>query len=267
VRRLLLPTASVALALGTCVAAAAPVQAPDAAPSPASRAAEPAEEEPPLAGARIVLDPGHQLGNRNFPRKIARQVPAGGFTKPCNTPGTATDGGWPEATFTWLVATRLKARLEHLGATVRMTRSTNSAQRWGPCVDVRGRAGNPWPADLKISVHADGSYAAEAHGFHVISPTDRQGWTHDIAADSLRLAKRVRNGLVDRGVAKSTYVGAGSGLDRRGDLATLNLSDIPTVLVELGNMRHPGDAKRMRSPKGRQDYVLALASAIRTFLR
>ena len=57
----------------------------------------------PLAGKVVVIDPGHQLGNRNFPAEINRQVPAGGFTKPCNTTGTATDGGYPEATFVWQV--------------------------------------------------------------------------------------------------------------------------------------------------------------------
>ena len=51
-----------------------------------------------------MIDPGHQLGNHNFPRQINRLVPAGGFEKPCNTTGTATDGGYPEATFTWQVA-------------------------------------------------------------------------------------------------------------------------------------------------------------------
>ena len=71
---------------------------------------------PPLAGRTIVIDPGHQLGNHNFPRQINRRVPAGGFTKPCNTTGTATNGGYPEATFTWQVARLLRTRLERLGA-------------------------------------------------------------------------------------------------------------------------------------------------------
>ncbi len=49
-----------------------------------------------------------------------------------------------------------------------MTRDSNSQREWGPCVDERGRAGNRRPADLKVSLHGDGSYAAGAHGFHVI---------------------------------------------------------------------------------------------------
>src|SRR6478609_4587255 len=67
-------------------------------------------EAAPLAGRVVVIDPGHQLGNHNFPRQINRQVPAGGFQKPCNTTGTATNGGYPEATFAWKVAERLRTR-------------------------------------------------------------------------------------------------------------------------------------------------------------
>ena len=65
----------------------------------------------PLAGRVVVIDPGHQLGNHNFPRRIHRLVPAGGFRKPCNTTGTATNGGYPEASLTWDVALRLRERL------------------------------------------------------------------------------------------------------------------------------------------------------------
>src|SRR6478735_1946753 len=83
----------------------------------------------PLAGRVVAIDPGHQLGNHNFPRQINREVTAGGFTKPCNTTGTATNGGYAEATFVWQVARLLKTRLGGLGATVRMTRHSNRQDR------------------------------------------------------------------------------------------------------------------------------------------
>ena len=95
-----------------------------------------------LAGKVIVLDAGHQLGNHNFPEEINRLVPAGGFSKPCNTTGTSTNGGYAEATFAWNVTMKLKAKLEKSGATVVLTRTSNREDRWGPCVDYRGRAGN-----------------------------------------------------------------------------------------------------------------------------
>jgi N-acetylmuramoyl-L-alanine amidase len=230
--------------------------------------ATPREAAPsgPLAGETVVIDPGHQLGNHNYPRKINRPVPAGGFRKPCNTTGTATNGGFAEATFAWRVSRLLRARLVDLGARVLLTRHSNRQDRWGPCVDTRGRDGNRADADLKISIHGDGSYTAGAHGFHVIAPTDRKPWTHDIYRSSKRLAVRTRAALRSAGVPVANYIAGGDGLDFRSDLGTLNLSDIPTVMVELGNMRNPRDAHRMTSAAGRATYARALDRAVRRFL-
>jgi N-acetylmuramoyl-L-alanine amidase len=224
----------------------------------------------PLAGKVVVLDAGHQLGNHNVPEQINRPVPAGGFTKPCNTTGTATNGGYPEATFAWQVTLRLKAKLERSGATVVLTRRSNREDRWGPCVDVRGRAGNALPqgghADLKISIHGDGSLSSGAHGFHVIYPPDRAPWTDDIHRPSKRLAGVVKDSLLRQGFTVADYIAGGDGLDERSDLATLNLSDVPVVMLESGNMRDSRDAAVMTSPRGQARYARALAVAVRSFL-
>jgi N-acetylmuramoyl-L-alanine amidase len=222
--------------------------------------------ELPLSGRVIVIDPGHQLGNHNFPAEINRQVPAGGFTKPCNTTGTATNGGYAEATFAWQVSRLLARRLRALGATVMLTRHSNRQDRWGPCVDVRGRAGNAAHADLKLSVHADGSYAAGARGFHVIAPPDRAPWTDDIHGPSARLAAAVRSGLLSQRFEVANYIAGGDGLDVRSDLGTLNLSDVPTVMVELGNMRSASEARVMTSAAGRARYARGLVAGVRAFL-
>ncbi len=222
----------------------------------------------PLAGRVVVLDPGHQLGNAAFPAEVGAPVDAGGFTKACNTTGTATDSGYAEATFAWQVARATRRLLRRLGAQVLLTRTSNSADQWGPCIDERGRAGNPGEpgptGDLKVSIHADGSLAAGAHGFHVITPESVAPWTTDIAAPSLRLAEVVRDALIEEGFATSTYAGS-NGIDLRDDLGTLNLSDIPTVVVELGNMRDPRDAETITSAAGRLHYASALALAIERF--
>lgn len=220
----------------------------------------------PLAGRVVVIDPGHQLGNHNFPRQINRLVPAGGFRKACNTTGTATNRGYPEATFAWRVARRLQARLVDLGATVVLTRKSNRQDRWGPCVDTRGRVGNKVDADLKLSIHGDGTYASGARGFHVIAPTDRRRWTHDIFRPSRALAVTVRRALRDVGFPVANYIAGGDGLDFRSDLGTLNLSDVPTVMVELGNMRNRRDARRMTSPVGQSDYADGLRRAVLRYL-
>ncbi len=215
----------------------------------------------------IVLDAGHQLGNHNFPDEINRLVPAGGFNKPCNTTGTATNGGYPEATFAWNVTMKLKARLEKSGATVMLTRTSNREDRWGPCVDVRGRAGNKKQADLKISIHGDGSLSSGAHGFHVIYPPDRAPWTDDIYSPRSGWPGSPRTAWCGKGFSVANYIAGGDGLDERSDLGTLNLADVPTVMVELGNMRDSGDASVMTSARGQGRYARALAAAVRHYLK
>ena len=241
-----------------------PAREAETAGRPAPR--PPAHAGQPLAGKVIVLDAGHQLGNHNFPEEINRLVPAGGFTKPCNTTGTATDGGYAEATFAWKVTLRLKSKLEKAGATVVLTRTSNREDRWGPCIDVRGRAGNKRQADLKISIHGDGSLASGAHGFHVIYPPDRAPWTDDVHEPSKRLALVTKDALVGKGFPVATYIAGGDGLDERSDLGTLNLSDVPVVMLEAGNMRDSGDAAVMTSAQGQARYARALAVAVRAFL-
>ena len=229
--------------------------------APAAGGSQPAG---PLAGQVVVIDAGHQLGNHNYPSRINRPVPAGGFKKPCNTTGTATNAGYAEATMAFAVAKVVRARLVALGAQVVMSRTVNRQDRWGPCVDERGRLGNRVHADLKISIHGDGHYGGR--GFHVIAPTDRKHWTHDIYSSSRRLALDVRAALRARGLPVADYTAGGDGLDFRSDLGTLNLSDVPTVMVELGNMRSPVDARRMTSAAGRATYARALVAASRAFL-
>ena len=220
----------------------------------------------PLAGKVVVIDPGHNLGNSRHLAQIRRPVDAGGSRKPCNTTGTATTSGYPEATFAMSVAKYLKARLVAQGATVYLTRSTNSTSTWGPCVDVRGRFGNRVHADAVVSVHADGT-ASRYHGFFAIRPARTKGWTDDVYASSGRLALDVRAGLEGRGLRRANYNG-GDGLDTRADLGTLNWSDVPIVMVELGNMKNASDSAHMRSASWRDTvYAAGLARGLATFLR
>lgn len=240
--------------------------APNAPPAqePSSSTTTPAAPADGVDGATIVIDAGHQLGNKNF-AWTDRLVPAGGFDTTCNGTGTATNAGFPEATFNFRVATRLRRQLERHGARVVMTRTRNRAELGGPCVDERGRAGNDLGADLKLSIHADGSYT-DGEGFHVIAPTHRAPWTDDIYRSSKRLAHAAKRGLMRAGFSPADYVAGGDGLDFRADLATLNLSDIPTVLVETGNMRNADEARVMSSRHGQYRYARALLRGIRLFL-
>jgi N-acetylmuramoyl-L-alanine amidase len=218
-----------------------------------------------LDGKVVVIDPGHQLGNSTHLPQINRLVNAGGFMKACNTTGTATNGGYPEATFTWRVAQALKRQLLSRGATVYLTRHTNSYADWGPCIDVRGRKGNKVHADAAISIHGDGA-AADVRGFFVIRPGDLPGWTSDIYRVSHHFALNVRSGLTRAAVRVSNGYG-GDGLDTREDLGTLNWSNVPIVMVELANMRNATDARHITSPHYRRhSFARGLRYGIVKFL-
>lgn len=223
-----------------------------------------AAAEKPLAGRIIVLDPGHQLGNWN--PKFAKEMSAtkfnGSIVKGCNTTGTATNAGLPEATFNWRVAKRLRALLEEKGATVVFTRSLNSHDAWGPCTWDRARIGTEAKADAMISIHADGS-SASGRGFHVIAPSAIKGWTTDVAKPGRRLARAMISGMTRAGAEPATYLS--SPLSVRGDQSTLNFSDVPTVIVELGNMRNKADAARMSTSQGQQQYADWIAAGIETY--
>lgn len=211
-----------------------------------------------LADRIIVLDPGHQLGNSRHPAQVNAPVPSGepGVTKPCNAVGSETADGIAEATVNWQIARQVQTALQQHGARVAMTRESNRGDRWGPCVDERGRAGNDLNADLMISIHADGAEDPDARGFHVIAPTE----AHPASGPSARFAGSLRDALAaDLPVAN--YVGE-DGLDERGDLATLNHAEVPTVMVELGNLRAAADARRLTTPAGQSAYADALTCGV-----
>ncbi|GAA4226842.1 N-acetylmuramoyl-L-alanine amidase [Streptosporangium album] len=231
-----------------------------ATPAPAAGKSVPAE---PLRGKVVVVDPGHNGLNYKYPSKINKQVDVLTQHKACDTTGTATDSGYSEAAFTWDVAQRLAKILKERGATVKLTRTSNSGV--GPCITQRAAIGNKAKADAAISIHADGAPAA-GHGFHVIMPKKIGGPVDPVVGKSRELGIDVRNSIKSvAGQPYSTYIG-NKALDFRDDLGGLNLSTVPKVFVESGNMRNPGDAAEFRSPAFRQKLALALADGIQAYL-
>ena len=218
----------------------------------------------PLAGKVIVLDPGHQLGNSNprFREQIAQIRFNGSIVKGCNTTGTATNAGFPEATFTWKVAKRLKPLLEAQGAIVLMTRTSNTRNAYGPCVWDRAGFANANKADALISIHADGAPAG-AHGFFAIAPTRIKGWTTETYKVDRRLSKAMIAGMKAAGAPPANYIA--NQLQIRGDQSTINFSKVPTTIIEVGNMRNAKEAARMSSASGQQQYAQWLAAGIERF--
>ncbi|MFJ3707347.1 N-acetylmuramoyl-L-alanine amidase [Streptomyces sp. NPDC090053] len=221
----------------------------------------------PLAGKVVVIDPGHNPNNYQHSAEINRRVNIGNGTTECDTTGTSTNGGYAEAKFTLDVSHRLRALLEEQGARVTFTQDGDRA--FGPCVTERADIGNKAHADAAVSVHADGS-AVGNRGFHVILPALVQSGTahtKGIVAPSRDLGTRIAGNFVrDTGSAPSNYIGGGTGLDTRGDLGGLNLSTVPKVFIECGNMRDPKDATLLTNGSWRQKAAQGIADGISSFL-
>lgn len=210
----------------------------------------------------VVIDPGHNGANKDNPDIINKLVDAGfGQRKPCNTTGTETNAGYTEAQFNWRVATRVRDILQSRGITVIMTRSSNDGV--GPCVNQRAAIGNENEADAVVSIHGDGDEAS-ANGFYVMTAAQDPAGAQ-MAATSSRLADDVRDSLVGTGFSPSNHLGS-DGLWKRDDLAGLNLSVRPTVMLEMGNMRNAGDAATMSSSDGQQRYAEGIAQGVVQFL-
>ncbi len=238
--------------------------------SPASRtpsASAPAAAGP-LKGKVVVIDPGHNPTNVKHTAEINRQVDVGTHRKECDTTGTSTNDGYAEAEFTLDVAHRMRALLEKQGATVKLTQDRD--RPYGPCVDERARIGNAAKADAVVSIHADGSGAGN-RGFHVILPgsvDEGEADTRAIVAPSRALGERVAGNFVRvTGTAPSNYTGGGTGLVTRKDLGGLNLSTVPKVFIECGNMRDSKDAALLTSGAWRQKAAQGISEGIVSFLR
>ncbi len=258
--------------------AAEPTAAPGATESPRS----PDGDARPLAGTVVVLDPGHHPANREHPEAISRQVDVGTHRKECDTTGTATESGRAEAEFTLDLARRVRERLEERGARVVLTQDGDRgdgrgggperARPYGPCIDERARIGNEEGADAVVSLHADGSGPTH-RGFHVILPAA----VHEGGADTRAItgpSRALGTRLVEHfaratGTSPATYLGprtAESGLDVRDDLGGLNLSAVPKVFLECGNMRNEQDAALLTDDAWRDRAARGITEGLAEFL-
>jgi len=221
---------------------------------------------PPLVGEVVTLDPGHDGGNGGAPGTIAAPIDGGGFTEPCDTAGTSTPAGYDEHAFNFDVATRVAALLQAGGATVVLTRTSDTGV--GPCVDTRAAIGNVAGSDAAVSIHGDGG-PSTGRGFAVDVPLPVVSTISDdrsIVAPSGQLGADVRDRfLADTGMPVSDYAGS-AGIDPRTDLGGLNLSTVPKVLIECGNMQNPVDAALMQDPGWRQQAAQGLVDGITEFL-
>jgi N-acetylmuramoyl-L-alanine amidase len=102
-------------------------------------------------------------------------------------------------------------------------------------------------------------------GTHPVEPAERASAGATMAGKSDALASTMRDALLNAGLSPSNHLGS-AGLWKRGDLAGLNLSTRPTVMIEMGNMRNSSDAALMSSSSGQQQMAQGLADGVSAYL-
>ena len=215
-----------------------------------------------LRGKVIAVDPGHNGGNFSAASVIGKLIWNGRESETCDTTGAQTDGGYTEAQFNWNVAVYLTADLRAEGATVALTRTSNTGV--GPCVTERAAIGNEVHADAAISVHADGGPPG-GRGFAILEPV-ASGTNDAIVGASAILGADLRAAFASgTGEPFSSYDGT-DGIQLRDDLAGINLSRVPKVFIECANMRNATDAALVTSARWQAAAARAIAAGLAAFL-
>lgn len=212
-----------------------------------------------------MIDPGHTgawTSTWGY-----HKVPDGrGGMKACNSSGTATRSGYAEHDYTLAQAQALATVLRQQGATVKLTRSNDTTRSDDLCVNHRADLANESKADVFVSIHADGNLGKTHRGFHVISSSTMRGGRQTIK-QSKELAVDIRDHLEQSGaMPRSNYIGSGTGLNTRSDLGTLNFSQRPAVLIEMGNMMNRQDADKFAAASWRATAATAVAAGIVDYL-
>ncbi len=191
------------------------------------------------------------------PGQASRSATGGGGDG--SGPGSPPPG--PKASlFNFNVAMYLAADLRRDGARVVLTRRNNHGI--GPCVDKRSTMLNH--TDVAIDIHADGGPPG-GRGFTVLEPV-ADGPNNKVIASSVRFGRYVHQAfLADTPMRVSDYYGR-DGYQFRDDLAGLNLTTVPKVLIECGNMPNQADAALLSSARVQREIAQALEAAIVRFL-
>jgi N-acetylmuramoyl-L-alanine amidase len=216
----------------------------------------------PLAGRVVGIDPGHNGGNFGDPSFINHLIWNGRQQEACDTTGTETNGGYTETRFNFNVARYLSADLRAEGARVVLTRTTNAGV--GPCVNARSYIINRARASVAIDIHADGGPPG-GRGFAILEPIRDGPNNRVIGASETFGAELLRRYRALTGMPESTYDGI-NGISHRDDLAGLNLTTVPKVLIECGNMRNSVDAAMLVRASFQKRAAQAFAAAITQYL-
>jgi N-acetylmuramoyl-L-alanine amidase len=201
----------------------------------------------------VVIDAGHQAHGNYHHEPIApgsrtvRDKVAGG------TSGIVTHA--PESRVNLQVALRLRDALTAAGITVVMVRTTQNVNIPN---SARAKIANAAGADLFVRIHCDGA-AKSVHGILMLVPANNS-WTGRIHATSERAGRAVLTAAVKATGARNR------GISLRHDLSGFNWSHVPSICIEMGNMKNAAEDRRLSSVSYQNKMVAGMTDGVLAFL-
>jgi N-acetylmuramoyl-L-alanine amidase len=182
-----------------------------------------------LAGARLMVDPGHSVAD----------------------PGLRGPDGTSEHEITWRIATLTEGQLAALGAHVVLSRGPTTS----PTPSERAAHANAEDVEAILSIHLDGHatpLARGAAGFYF-------GTVHDVSDRGRTLAQLAVDQLV-------AVTGTAHCRVHPATTAILLESRAPAALVSPGYLTHPEEGRALSDPAYQRLVAAAFTDALVTFL-
>jgi len=154
--------------------------------------------------------------------------------------------GMYEKTVNLAIARSLAARLTTQGARVTLTRQTDTFVE----LEDRAALANQVRADLFVSVHADSSRNRKANGCTVYVSRDAGYESEQAAATIVRAMTRA--GFSTQGVRRANY-------------RVLTRTQCPAILVEVGYLSNPLEARLLAQAGVQEQLAKSLAQGVFAF--
>lgn len=195
-----------------------------------------------LAERTIVIDPGH--GGRD--------------------PGATGYGGWQEKRSNLAIALRVQKLLSDAGVCALMTRKTDVRLDENKKRDLEKRAeyARRHSADIFLSIHSNSVAGSKCPSgimtFYHGRETSGRALAYCIHSEVIKAAR-----LPDLAVRSDfSLYQTGLGLLRN----AVEKYGIPTILTELGYVKHPGDVAKIKDPKFQQKMAEAIVRGLKAYV-
>ncbi len=208
--------------------------------------------EPTEAPKHVVaIDPGQQKSSVSEKEPIG---PGAEETKVKMSSGaTSVTTGKKEYEWTLLFSMKLKAELEARGYGVVMTREEADVKISNA---ERAQMVNATDAEIYVSIQADAVSNESANGIYAQIPSKNNPFVPQLYTQSKALAKAIQSRLIQETGAYDRSV------REYDDLATINYSEIPVTVLQLGFMSNVEEDTNLWNEEYQNKMVKAICDGI-----